>query len=101
MMLFTPVLLSVVAWLFVTKALSSSAVLAQLPLEWYCIVVRLQGSSPHLCNVKLKMTVYAGAPYASGSVCRPPRADTTVGFCVPKPWGKTINKAGAGSSYGV
>ena len=42
----------------------------------------------------------AGAPCASGTVCRPARADTTLGFCLPDNWGTTINKAGAGSSSG-
>ncbi|DBA82801.1 hypothetical protein WJX77_004938 [Trebouxia sp. C0004] len=41
-----------------------------------------------------------GAPCAAQTVCRPPRADTTVGFCLPEYWGNTINQAGAGSSYG-
>ncbi|KAL3139124.1 hypothetical protein ABBQ32_005914 [Trebouxia sp. C0010 RCD-2024] len=41
-----------------------------------------------------------GAPCASGTVCRPARADTTSGFCLPDIWDATINKAGAGSSGG-
>ncbi|KAL0052806.1 hypothetical protein WJX82_008114 [Trebouxia sp. C0006] len=41
-----------------------------------------------------------GAPCAGQTVCRPPRADTTGGFCLPEFWGNTINQAGAGSSYG-
>lgn len=43
---------------------------------------------------------HAGAPCASGTVCRPARADTTSGFCLPDIWDATINKAGAGSSGG-
>ena len=44
--------------------------------------------------------MFAGAPCAGATVCRPPRADSTVGLCLPLYWGNTINQAGAGSSYG-
>ena len=42
----------------------------------------------------------AGAPCSGSTVCTTSRADSTAGFCLPVFWGTTVNKAGAGSSYG-
>ena len=56
-----------------------------------------------MCKVYAMLTPQypsAGAPCSGSLVCTTSRADSTVGFCLPVFWGNTVNKAGAGSSYG-
>ena len=56
-----------------------------------------------MCKVEAMLTpqyASAGAPCSGSLVCTTSRADSTAGFCLPVFWGSTVNKAGAGSSYG-